>query len=144
MEPDNESGAYDNPIDRTSMLCYTIRIDYQNNHYRANLTEERFCNYEDLEKQTIIIELIKMDELGHIIEENAWSRSDNLLRVRFRNDEDRNKYQNSVTKIEWKGNGQVESYPIQGNFSTKNEYEVKASLVMNTRYEVTVTIVHEG
>ncbi len=145
MEADNENGDYDNPVDDTSMLCYTIRIDYFNNQYTAVLTEERYCNYEELEKQTSIIEVIKMDLNTHsIVSEDTWTRNDNILQVQFKNNEDKNKYQNSIESIEWKGNSVVETIAIHNDFSTKNQYNVRAAQFMNTRYEVTMKIVYEG
>lgn len=145
MEPDNENGAYDSPIDNSSMLCYTIRIKYENNQYSSYLTEERYCDYAELEKQTSIIEIVKMDDTNHqVIPDEAWTRNNVLLRVQFKNETDRNKYQNSVQEIVWNGNNHEETIAIQQNFSSKNQYAVQAAQFMNTRYEATVKIVYEG
>ncbi len=144
MEADNENGDYDNPVDDTSMLCYTIRIDYLNNQYTGTLTDERYCNYDELEKQTSIIEIVKMDDAGNVIPEDSWSRSDNVLQVKFKKDSDLNLYQNSIQSIEWKGNSNVDTVLIHNDFSTKNQYNVRAAQIMNTKYEATMTIVHEG
>ena len=145
MEPDNENGAYDSPIDNSSMLCYTIRIKYENNQYSSYLTEERYCDYAELEQQTSIIEIVKMDDTNHqVIPDEAWTRNNVLLRVQFKNETDRNKYQNSVQEIVWNGNNHEETIAIQQNFSSKNQYAVQAAQFMNTRYEATVKIVYEG
>lgn len=144
MEPDNESGAYDNPIDDTSMLCYTIRVDYNDNQYESTLTEERYCAYEELEKQTSIIELVKYDSNGQVVPENDWTRSDILLRVQFKDEVLRNTYQNSVEEIVWRGNDNMDTIAIHGDFSSKNQYQVQAAKIMNTKYEVTMKLVYEG
>lgn len=144
MEADNESGAYDNPIDDTSMLCYTIRVEYNNNQYEPTLTEERYCAYEELEKQTSIIELVKYDNNGQVVPENDWTRSDVLLRVQFKDEVLRNTYQSSVQELVWRGNDHLDTVPVHGDFSSKNQYQVQASKIMNTKYEVTMKLVYEG
>lgn len=144
VEADDEHGAYNNPIDNSSMLCYTIRVNYENNQYAAYLSDEEYCSYEELEKQTSIVELVKIDTSGNIIGENDWSRDNILLRVQFKDEENRNKFQNSVQEITWNGNSHVENVAVNGDFSSKNQYSVVASQFMNTKYEVTVKIVHEG
>lgn len=144
MEPDDESGAYDNPVDDTSMLCYTIRVDYNNNQYEPVLTEERYCAYEELERQTSIIELVKYDSNGQVVPEDEWTRSDILLRVQFKDEVLRNTYQNSVEEIVWKGNDKQDTVLVNGDFSSKNQYQVQASKIMNAKYEVTMKLVYEG
>lgn len=145
MEPDDEAGAYNNPVDESSMLCYTIRVEYQDNQYHGELTEERYCEYEELEKQTSIIELVKLDASNSsLISYDSWTKNNVILKVQFKTNEYANLYQNSVTEIIWKGNSQREVIPISQNFNTKNQYSIQVSQFMNTKYEVTMKIIHDG
>lgn len=144
MEADNERGDYDNPVDDTSMLCYTIRIEYENNQYSAKLTEERYCLYEELEKQTSIIELVQFDSSSNIIPENSWTKSNVLLQVRFKDDENKNLYQDYVEEIEWKGNNNKSTVSVNRDFALKNQFAVEAAQFMDTKYEVTVKILYES
>ena len=143
VEADNEAGAYDNPIDDSSMLCYTIRVDFENNQYKAKLTEERYCVYEELEKQTSIIELVKYDG-NRVVGENEWSYNNILLRVQFKDTNMQNTFQDSVQSIEWKGNNKTDQVAVNRDFSTKNQYSVEAAQFMNAKYEVTIKLLHEG
>lgn len=145
MEADNENGAYDSPIDNSSMLCYTIRINYDDNQYSSYLTGEEYCDYAELEKQTSIVEIVKMDDTtNNVLSDEDWTRNNVLLRVQFKDEESRNKYQNSVVEIEWNGNNNRDTVAIHNDFSTKNQKAVQAAQFMDTRYEATVKIVHEN
>ncbi len=144
MEPDNEEGAYDNPVDNSSMLCYTIRIDYNDNQYHSSLSGEEYCDYAELESQTSIIELVQMNPQGSVLGKDVWTRDDVVLRVQFKTNEDLNRYKNSIQEIIWKGNSQTERVLVNQDFSTKNQHAIQVSQFMNTRYEVTMKIVHEG
>ncbi len=143
LEADNEYGAFNSPIDNSSMLCYVIRIDYDNNQYSAYLTGEEYCDYLELQQQASIFELIKIDG-DKVIAENEWTRNDITLKLQFKKEEDYEKYHNYVEEIQWRGNSQIESVEVHNNFDSKNTRFVQASQLINTRYEATIKINYEG
>lgn len=144
VEADNESGDIKNPIDNSSMLCDTIRIDVVDNHRVASFTDEQFCDYKELEEQTTIIKIVQKDSTGKELQEDSWTRDDVTLEIQFISEEEYDRYHNSVQTIEWKGNNQRENVTLQNNFDQKNKKLVTASQFINQRYEATVTISHEG
>lgn len=144
VEADNEDGDVRNPVDNSSMLCDTIRIDIIDNQRIASFTDEMFCDYKELEEQTTIIKIVQKDSNGKELPEDSWTRDDVTLEVQFILDEDYDRYHNSVQSIEWKGNNQRENIVLQNNFDQKNTKKITASQFMNQQYEATVTINHEG
>ncbi len=144
MEADNEMGEYKNPVNGESMLCNTIRIQVSQNQYVASFTDESYCDYQELEEQTTIIEIVQYKEDNSLITNEAWTRDNVLLKVQFKESSDYDLYKDSVTKIEWRGNSQTDVKDVTHNFDTMNSYLVHATQFMHVQYEVTVTIVRDG
>lgn len=140
LDADNENGDYRNPVNNESMLCDTIRIETVNNQMIANFTEEQFCDYKELEEQSTIIKIVQKNKEGTEILKDSWVKDDVILEIQFLNDEEKERYQDYVTNIEWRGNHQKEQIAIHEDFEQKKQLVVQATQFMNVQYEVSVTI----
>ncbi|MCI8575849.1 MAG: prepilin-type N-terminal cleavage/methylation domain-containing protein [Bacilli bacterium] len=142
LDSDNERGDFLNPVNNESMLCDTIRIETINNQVIANFTDERYCDYKELEEKSTIIKIVQKTESGE--ESQAeWVKDDVILEIQFLKDEDKVRYQDYVTSIKWTGNNHVEQVNLNQDFEEKKQFIVHATQFMNIEYEVSVTIRYE-
>lgn len=140
LEADDESASYQNPMTNESMLCQVIRINYEENHYVGQLTDEQNCSFDDLIFQTSIIALKKYKEDGTELRDDEWYRGNVTLKVSFFDIG----YEEKAISLKISGNGQNYEVDLNRDFKTKNTLVVQASQLIHTKYEATVVIQENG
>lgn len=133
-EADNEKGEVLSPIDKKVLNCHIINVNYENENYHATFTEENDCDIANGLKDTFGVSLEATDEEGNKV--ISWTKSNVTLKATINE---------AGLPGEVKGKDYTATYDwFSGNVKVNNEskdtYQVTAQTILNSIYQVRVTI----
>ena len=139
---DDSDGNVINPVDGSKMNCHLVYITEDSGNLYGNYTDQEECDADKLVVESLYlkIEAYKANEANEITNEKImeeWVNSNVVLVVEFI---DTNINPANVEKLIWKSNVGKEEREVNGDFANKNKYLVTAEQIVNSIYNVEITM----